>query len=107
MTLFILTETSAGYALLKAKDKKLLKRDDLAQQTESAEGVCSLLKLKQFRKFDSAVTALDEVSAIVEGKVTPMLSALLDSIKDEKKVSLAVADPKLGTSRVEYALLRR
>lgn len=42
MTLFILTETSAGYALLKAKDKKLLKRDDLAADTETAEGICSL-----------------------------------------------------------------
>jgi nucleolar protein 58 len=42
MTLFILTETSAGYALLKAKDKKLLKRDDLVAETETAEGICSL-----------------------------------------------------------------
>lgn len=44
MTLFILTETSAGYALLKAKDKKLLKRDDLDIPTEAAtpEGVSNL-----------------------------------------------------------------
>jgi hypothetical protein len=42
MTLFILTETSAGYALLKAKDKKLLKHDDLVAETETAEGICSL-----------------------------------------------------------------
>jgi len=42
MTLFILAETSAGYALLKAKDKKLLKRDDLASETETAEGVSNL-----------------------------------------------------------------
>jgi nucleolar protein 58 len=42
MTLFILTETSAGYALLKAKDKKLLKRDDLASETETVEGICGL-----------------------------------------------------------------
>lgn len=42
MTLLILTETSAGYALFKAKDKKLLKRDNLAEETESAEGICSL-----------------------------------------------------------------
>jgi nucleolar protein 58 len=54
------------------------------------------VKLKQFQKFDSAAMALEEVSALVEGKVTPMLSSLLDSIKDEKKASLAVADPKLG-----------
>ena len=42
MTLFILTETSAGYALLKAKDKKLLTRSDLAADTETAEGICGL-----------------------------------------------------------------
>lgn len=54
------------------------------------------LKLKDFHKFDSAATALEQTAALVEGKVTPRLSGLLDSIKDEKKVSLAVADPKLG-----------
>lgn len=69
MTLFILTETSAGYALLKAKDKKLLKRDDLAEEASSAEGVCSLLKLKQFKKFDSASSALEEAAALTESKV--------------------------------------
>ena len=69
------------------------------------ESKCSILitlshslKLKEFRKFDSAATALEEVAALVEGKVTPRLASLLDSIKDEKKVSLAVADPKLGMS---------
>ncbi|KAK5115243.1 Nucleolar protein 58 [Meristemomyces frigidus] len=98
MTLFILTETSAGYALLKAKDKKLLKRDDLAKEAETAEGVCALLKLKQFRKFESASSALEEASALTDGKVTPMLAAMLNELKDEKKVSLAVADPKLGNS---------
>lgn len=42
MTLFILTETSAGYAILKSKDKKLLKRDDIAEQTETVVGAASL-----------------------------------------------------------------
>ncbi|CAK44334.1 nucleolar protein 58 [Aspergillus awamori] len=98
MTLFILTETSAGYALLKAKDKKLLKRDDLATEASTAEGVSNLLKLKSFQKFDSAATALEEVASLVEGKVTPRLASLLDEVKDEKKVSLAVADPKLGNA---------
>ena len=54
------------------------------------------LKLKTFQKFDSAATALEEVAALVEGKVTPTLAALLNDIKDEKHVSLAVADEKLG-----------
>ncbi|KAF2480135.1 hypothetical protein BDY17DRAFT_303288 [Neohortaea acidophila] len=98
MTLFILTETPAGYALLKAKDKKLLKRDDLASEAATAEGVCSLLKLKQFKKFESASSALEEAAALTEGKVTPMLANLLKDLKEEKKVSLAVADPKLGNA---------
>jgi nucleolar protein 58 len=42
MTLFILAETSAGYALLKSKDKKLLKSSTIAKDTETAEGVCEL-----------------------------------------------------------------
>ncbi|KAI9036285.1 RNA-processing protein NOP58 [Aspergillus affinis] len=98
MTLFILTETSAGYALLKAKDKKLLKRDDLAEEASTPEGVSNLLKLKSFQKFESATAALEEVASLVEGKVTPRLASLLEEIKDEKKASLAVADPKLGQS---------
>lgn len=42
MGLFILTETSAGYALFKATDKKLLKRDDYGKEMESAEGTANL-----------------------------------------------------------------
>jgi len=56
------------------------------------------LKLKQFIKFDSAATALEEIATITDGKVSPILAKLLDSIKDEKKASLAVADPKLGAA---------
>jgi len=69
MTLLILTETSAGYALFKARDKTLLKRDDLAKDAETVEGVCSLMKLKQFKKFGSASIALEEAAALTEGKV--------------------------------------
>ncbi|KAH8819996.1 nucleolar protein NOP58 [Xylogone sp. PMI_703] len=96
MGLFVLAETSAGFALFKAKDKKLLKDDDFSSKIETAEGINGLLKLKAFEKFDSAATALEEVAALVDGKVSPLLAKLLDSIKDEKKASLAVADPKLG-----------
>ncbi|KAK1816053.1 Nucleolar protein 58 [Friedmanniomyces endolithicus] len=98
MTLLILTETSAGYALFKARDKTLLKRDDLAKDAETVEGVCSLMKLKQFKKFGSASIALEEAAALTEGKVTPMLSGMLNDLKGEKKISLAVADPKLGNA---------
>jgi len=84
--------------LFKAKDKKLLSRDNLASELDTVENVCSMLKLKNFQKFDSAAAALEEAAAVVEGKVTPALASLLDSLKDEKKVSLAVADPKLANA---------
>ncbi|RKF63507.1 Nucleolar protein 58 [Erysiphe neolycopersici] len=97
--LFILSETSAGYALLKSKKgTKLLKKTDLVDEVGTAEGINELLKLKNFVKFDSAATALEEVAALVEGKVSPVLSELLSSLKDESKASLAVADPKLGAA---------
>ncbi|KAF1811901.1 Nop domain-containing protein [Eremomyces bilateralis CBS 781.70] len=98
MPLFVLTETSAGYALLKAKDKKLLKRDDLSEKSSTAEGLCDMLKLKKFRKFENATEALDEAAAVMEGKVTPVLSKLLDELKEETKASLTVADPKLANA---------
>lgn len=34
----------------------------------------------------------------MDGKVTPMLTSLLEELKDEKKASLAVADAKLGSA---------
>ena len=52
------------------------------------------------------LAALEQTAALVEGKVTPRLAGLLDSIKDEKKVSLAVADPKLGTITFFQWILR-
>ena len=69
MGLFILTETSAGYAILKAHDRKLLERDDLGDNIETVEGISSLLKLKSFHKFASASEAVIEATALSEGKV--------------------------------------
>jgi nucleolar protein 58 len=56
------------------------------------------IKYKEFAKFDSAATALEEIAGVIEGKVTPKLASLLNEFKDEKKVTLAVAESKLGSS---------
>lgn len=98
MGLFILTETSAGYALLKARDKHLLEDAELGSRVHAPADISDMFRLKQFAKFESAANALEETALLVEGKVTPMIEGLLDSVKDEKKISLAVADPKLGKS---------
>lgn len=42
MGLFVLSETSAGYALFKASDKKILKKDDMSSVVETAEGINGL-----------------------------------------------------------------
>lgn len=42
MGLFILSETSAGYALFKATDKKLLKREDYGKELETAADAANL-----------------------------------------------------------------
>ncbi|KAI0484361.1 hypothetical protein GGR56DRAFT_613489 [Xylariaceae sp. FL0804] len=98
MPLFVLAETPAGYGLFKAKDKKLLSRDDISAQMSSAEAINSMLSLKKMVKFEDSAQALGEYSSLTEGKVTPLLQKLLDDIKDERKASLAVADPKLGAA---------
>ncbi|PSR85611.1 nucleolar protein nop-58 [Coniella lustricola] len=98
MPLFVLSETSVGYALFKAKDKKLLDDEDLDSRLQSADKINTELKLKEIVKWDSAAKGLEEVAGLVEGKVTPLLTQLLESLKDEKKVSLAVSDAKLGTA---------
>lgn len=102
MPLFVLAETSAGYALLKSKDKQVLQhsQDEYLNLASTAQGACSLFKLRNFAKYDNAATALEEAAAIVEGKVTPMLAKLLEPLKEEKRVSLAVADSRLGTAHI-------
>jgi hypothetical protein len=55
------------------------------------------LKVKAFSKFDSAISALDEVNAIIDGKVSTKLANLLaENAGEKKKTKLIVADPKLG-----------
>ncbi|KAJ9149971.1 Nucleolar protein nop-58 [Pleurostoma richardsiae] len=98
MPLFILSETSAGYALFKAKDKRLLEKGDLESRLNSADKINEELKLKDIVKWESAQSGLEEIAGLIEGKVTPMLSKLLEGLKDEKKVSLAVADKQLGNA---------
>jgi nucleolar protein 58 len=42
MGLFVLSETSAGFALFKARDKKILKKDDSSTEIETADGINGL-----------------------------------------------------------------
>lgn len=97
--MFVLAETSAGYAIFKfsAKEKVLKKPEVLYKSLDTPDKVLSLLKLKVFSKFDNIVDALDNVSAIIEGRVTGKLASLLSEFSG-KKDSLIVSDLKLAKS---------
>ncbi|KAJ5240085.1 Nucleolar protein 58 [Penicillium chermesinum] len=91
MSLFILQETSAGYALLKAKDKKLFKREKFPEDGSTAEGASNLSSKVLLQLWRRPLPS-------PRARSPPRLASLLDGIKDEKKASLAVADSKLGNS---------
>jgi len=67
---------------LKSKDKKLL-----SGENKNSSSIVEELKLKKFAKFGSAVDALEQAAALHDGKVTPMLSSLLEDLKDETKAT--------------------
>jgi nucleolar protein 58 len=45
---FVLSETSAGYVLLKAKDKKILKNGDIAERTKTATDTAELYVVSDY-----------------------------------------------------------
>ena len=52
---YVLTETAAGYALLKASDKKIHKSATLIEDLNTAEKVAEQFKIHRFEKFQSAI----------------------------------------------------
>lgn len=95
---YVLTETAAGYALLKASDKKIYKSSTLIADLNSTEKVLNQFKISAFSKFNSAANALEEANSIIEGKVSPQLQKLLDDVKADKKTTLVVSETKLANA---------
>lgn len=95
---YVLTETAAGYALLKASDKKIHKSSSLIEDLNTAEKVAEQFKIHRFEKFQSAANALEEANAIIEGRVSDNLKKLLEDSKSDKKATLIVSEAKLGNA---------
>ncbi|QPG73569.1 Nucleolar protein 58 [Brettanomyces nanus] len=95
---FVLTETPAGYALLKSSDKKIYKSSSLLKDLDSEEKVLKQFKIAAFSKFQSASNALEEATSISEGKVSEQLKDLLTEAKSDKKTHLVVSETKLANS---------
>ncbi|CAG9797450.1 unnamed protein product [Chironomus riparius] len=104
MALYVLYEHASGYALFKVKefeDVGVL----IPQVEESYADVSrfqSIVNLAGFSPFKTAIAALENVNAISEGIVPEDLSVFLDTtlpkVAKKQKLTLGVADAKLGAA---------
>lgn len=98
LTMLVLFETAAGYAVFKVLDeRKLLEVENIWKEFETPEKANRVLKLKHFEKFQDTTEALAAATALVEGKLSKNLKKILKKIiAKEAHEQLAVADAKLG-----------
>ncbi|GAA6035707.1 hypothetical protein JCM8097_004981, partial [Rhodosporidiobolus ruineniae] len=97
--MLVLFESAVGLALFKVKDGKLDEKD-LHKQFETEEGANNLVKLQAIHRFTSTATAVEDMTAIGEGKISKGLKKFLtEEITENKKLKnekLAVSEPKLA-----------
>ncbi|KAF9645057.1 Nop domain-containing protein [Thelephora ganbajun] len=99
--MLVLYETALGFCLFKLTDTAKLESADLWEEFESPEKANKLLKLRALHRFTSTATAVQEITAIQEGKVGKGLKKFLSEEIVEKgkgKQSLLVAESKLAHS---------
>ncbi|CCL99180.1 uncharacterized protein FIBRA_01195 [Fibroporia radiculosa] len=99
--MLVLYETSLGYCLFKLTDSAKISSDDVWQDFETPEKANKLLKLKSLHRFTSTATAVEDITALQEGKLGKGLKQFLsDEIigKGKGKDTLAVFDAKLARS---------
>lgn len=106
-TLFVLYEHASGYALFKVKEFEEVEMflPQVEQSVTDVSKFKSIVSLAGFTPFKTAISALENVNAISEGILPEELSVFLDSTlpKSQKKgkVTLGVADAKLGAAIAE------
>lgn len=98
--MLVLFETPAGYAIFKLLDEsKLSEIDNLYQEFNTPEGASTVVKLKNFVKFEDTTEALAATTAAIEGKISkPLKKALKKYVCKEVQDQLLVGDSKLGSA---------
>ncbi|XVF49658.1 hypothetical protein PTKIN_Ptkin04bG0030500 [Pterospermum kingtungense] len=105
MVLYLLYESSSGYALFQAQGL-----DEIGQDTDAVRNSVAdlnrfgkVVQLTAFRPFESALDGLKQCNSVSEGLMTDELRSFLElnlpKVKEGKKskFSLGVAEPKLGS----------
>ncbi|KAJ7590817.1 Nop domain-containing protein [Mycena floridula] len=98
--MLVLYETALGYCLFKMSDSAKLKDANLLEEFTTPEKANKLLKLNAVHRFTSTATAVEDITALQEGKLGPGLKKFLtDEVASKtKKETLLVADSHLGSS---------
>ncbi|OAX40137.1 Nop domain-containing protein [Rhizopogon vinicolor AM-OR11-026] len=99
--MLVLYETAMGYCLFKLTDSAKLESADLYKNFETPEQASKLLKLKALHRFTSTASAVEDLTAVQEGKLGKGLKKFLTEEvveKAKRKETLVVVDPKLAHS---------
>ncbi|KAN0097811.1 hypothetical protein V8E55_002257 [Tylopilus felleus] len=99
--MLVLYETAMGYCLFKLSDSAKLDSADLYKEFETPEKANKLLKLKALHRFTSTATAVEDLTAVQDGKLGKGLKKFLSEEvvdKGKGKESLVVIDPRLAHS---------
>ncbi|KAG2053477.1 Nop domain-containing protein [Suillus hirtellus] len=99
--MLVLYETAMGYCLFKLSDSAKLESADLYRSFETPEKATKLLKLKALHRFTSTASAVEDLTAVQEGKLGKGLKKFLTEQvveKAKRKETLVVVDPKLAHS---------
>jgi nucleolar protein 58 len=98
----VLFETAAGFCLFKMSDKAKVESPSLWKEFDSASSANNLLKLSAIHRFTSTAEAVEDATALNDGKMSKNLKKFLTEeiagSKSRKNEQLVVSDAKLGGS---------
>ncbi|GAA5990212.1 hypothetical protein JCM10908_005876 [Rhodotorula pacifica] len=93
--MLVLYESAVGFVLF-----KVAKLDNPKDAFDTPEGANNLVKLQAIHRFTSTASAVEDMTAVGEGKISKTLKKFLtDEISGNKKLKkeqLVVSEPKLG-----------
>ncbi|GAA5874727.1 hypothetical protein JCM3774_004793 [Rhodotorula dairenensis] len=93
--MLVLYESAVGFVLF-----KVAKLDNPKDAFDTPEGANNLVKLQAIHRFTSTASAVEDMTAVGEGKISKTLKKFLtDEIAGNKKLKkeqLVVSEPKLG-----------
>ncbi|ORX39180.1 hypothetical protein BD324DRAFT_315129 [Kockovaella imperatae] len=107
--MLVLAETAIGFVVFKLSNDAKIDNKNLWKEFETPEKANKALSVEAIQRFTSTATAVEDLSALQDGRLTDSLSKfLVDTVnggsKDKKKKSskteemLVVSDPKLAST---------